>query len=110
MSAPTTDRTVADAIDRVLEAEQAATRAIHAAEAAAQLTIDTARETRRRILETARQRVMRLHESAQARVAGQLRRLESTASADALDAAGQRQVAAAVLDAVAERLTTDESA
>jgi len=110
MSAPTTDRTVADAIDRVLEAEQAATRAIHAAEAAAQLTIDAARETRRRILETARQRVMRLHESAQARVAGQLERLETAASAETLDASGLRAVAAAVLGAVAERLTTDESA
>ena len=110
MSAPIPDRTVADAIDRVLEAEHAAALAILAAEAAAQSAIDAARETRRGILETARRRVMRLHESSQARVAGQLERLESAASAETLDASGLRAVAAAVLGAVAERLTTDESA
>jgi hypothetical protein len=53
---------------------------------------------------------MRLHERAQARVAGQLERLESAASAETLDASGLRAVAATVLGAVAERLTTDEAA
>jgi vacuolar-type H+-ATPase subunit H len=109
MPAPTTDRTVADAIDRVLEAEQAVARAIEAAEAEAQSTIDVARETRRRILETARRRAMRLHERAQTRIASRIERLEPATPAEALDASAQHAVAAAVLGAVAARLTTDDS-
>ena len=92
MTTTTPDRTVADAIDRVLEAEHAA------------------REKRRAILETARQRVMRLHERAQRRLAGRLAQLEANASIETLDAAALGAVAADALAAVAERLTTDESA
>ncbi len=78
MTTTTPDRTVADAIDRVLEAEHAAALTIVAAEAAARSSIDAAREKRREILETARQRVMRLHERAQARLAGRLGRVNTT--------------------------------
>ncbi len=104
------DRTVADAIDRVLEAEHATALAIVAAETAARSSIDAAREKRRAILETARQRVMRLHERAQARLAGRLAQLDANASIETLDAAALQAVAADALAAVAERLTTDESA
>jgi vacuolar-type H+-ATPase subunit H len=107
---PAPDRTVADAIDRVLEAEHAATLTIVAAEADARSSIDAAREKRRAILETARQRVMQLHERAQARLAGRLAQLEATASSETLDAAALQAVASNALAAVAKRLTTDESA
>jgi vacuolar-type H+-ATPase subunit H len=104
------DRTVADAIDRVLEAEHAAALTIVAAETAARSSIDAAREKRREILETARRRVMQLHERAQARLAVRLAQLDADASIETLDAAALGAVAADVLAAVAERLTTDESA
>jgi vacuolar-type H+-ATPase subunit H len=107
---PEPDRTVADAIDRVLEAEHAAALAIVAAENSARAVIDSAREERRRILEHARQRVMRLHERAQARLAGRLAQLDAAAAIETLDAVALQAVATAVLAAVAEQLTTDESA
>jgi vacuolar-type H+-ATPase subunit H len=107
---PATDRTVADAIDRVLEAEHAATLAVAVAEAAARTDIDAAREMRRAILETARQRVMRLHERAQRRLAARLTQLDTDASTETLDAAALQAVATDALAAVAERLTTDTSA
>ena len=110
MTTTTPDRTVADAIDRVLEAEHAAAQTIVAAETAARSNIDAAREKRREILETARQRVMRLHERAQARLAGRLAQLDANASIETLDAAALGAVAADALATVAERLTTDESA
>lgn len=110
MTAPAPDRTVADAIDRVLEAEHAAAAAIVAAECDARASIDAAREKRRDILETARQRVMRLHEQAQARLAGRLAQLDANAPTATTDAAALGAVAKAALAAVAARLTTDESA
>lgn len=110
MTTTTPDRTVADAIDRVLEAEHAAALTIVAAETAARSTIDAAREKRREVLETARQRVMRLHERAQVRLAGRLAQLDATASIESLDASALGAVAAHALAVVAERLTTDESA
>jgi vacuolar-type H+-ATPase subunit H len=110
MTTLTPDRNVADAIDRVLEAEHAAALTIIAAEAEARSSIDAAREKRREILETARRRVMRLHERAQARLAGRLAQLDANASIETLDAAAMHAVAADALAAIAERLTTDESA
>lgn len=110
MTTTTPDRTVADAIDRVLEAEHATAAAIAAAEAAARSSIDAAREQRRAILETARQRVMRLHERAQTRLGGRLAQLDASASIETLDAAALAAVAPDAIAAVAERLTTDESA
>ncbi len=107
---PAPDRTVADAIDRVLEAEQAAALAIVAAETTARASIDAAREERRRILEHARQRVMRLHERAEARLAGRLAQLDAAAATETLDATALRAVATAALATVAQRLTTDASA
>ncbi len=107
---PAPDRTVADAIDRVLEAEHVAALAIVAAETDARASIDAAREERRRILELARQRVMRLHERAEARLAGRIMQLDAAAAIETLDAVALQSVAADALAAVAERLTTDASA
>jgi hypothetical protein len=53
---------------------------------------------------------MRLHERAQARLAGRLAQLDANASIETLDAAALQAVAADALAAVAERLTTDDSA
>lgn len=110
MTTTTPDRTVADAIDRVLEAEHAAALTIVAAEATARSSIDAARDKRREILDRARQRVMRLHERAQERLAGRLADLDAHASIETLDASALGAVAADALAAVAARLTTDESA
>lgn len=109
MPVPEPDRTVADAINRVLEAEQAAAAAIVDAEAAARVTIEAAREARRRILERARQRVMRMHERAEARLAARLAQLEATVASDERLAALSPDAADAVLATVATRLTTDGS-
>jgi hypothetical protein len=108
MPVPEPDRTVADAIDRVLEAEQAAAAAILTAEASARATIEAARETRRQVLERARQRVMRLHERAGTRLAERLARLDVEIAGDDCSAAASAHAATGALAAVAERLTTDE--
>jgi vacuolar-type H+-ATPase subunit H len=110
MTTLTPDRNVADAIDRVLEAEQAAALAIIAAENAARSAIDAARDQRREILEAARQRVMRLHERAQERLAGRLAQLDANAATETLDAAALQAVTTDAVAAIAERLTTGESA
>jgi len=108
MPVPEPDRTVADAIDRVLETEQAAAAAIIAAEGSARTAIEAARETRRQILERARQRVMRLHERAGLRLAARLARLDAEITGDDCSAAASADAATGALAAVAERLTTDE--
>jgi vacuolar-type H+-ATPase subunit H len=108
MPVPEPDRTVADAIDRVLEAEQATAVAILAAEASARATIEAARETRRQVLERARQRVMRLHERAGTRLAARLAQLDAQSAVDECGAAASADAATGALAAVAERLTTEE--
>jgi hypothetical protein len=105
MTTTTTDRTVADAIERVLEAERAAAAAVELTAGAAKAAIDVARDQRRQILEVARRRVARLHEGAQPRLARRLAAIEATAASDTVDAAGLRAVADAALAAVAARLT-----
>lgn len=110
MAAPTPDTTVADAINRVLEAEHEAAAAIVAAQAAAQAAIEAARERRRDILEIARQRVIKLHEQAQVRLAAQIARLDAEAATDKSQEADLNSVAAGAITKVAERLTTDNTA
>jgi vacuolar-type H+-ATPase subunit H len=109
MPVPEQDRTVADAINRVLEVERAASAAIVEAELTAKVTIEAAREARRRILERARQRVMRMHERAEVRLATRLAQLDATAAADEHRARLSPDEADAVLAIVATRLTTDGS-
>jgi vacuolar-type H+-ATPase subunit H len=106
MPVPDKDRTIADAIDRVLEAEQAAAVAIASAEAASRAAIDAAREERRRILERARARITRLHERAATHLAARLAQLDMSVAAEeasALPPDGMH----AVLATVAERLTSE---
>lgn len=103
------DRTVADAIDRVLEAEHAAADSIRTEEATARATLEAARETRRRILERARQRVIRLHERAATRCATQLARLDAANALNQASDLGHSEAAQGALIAVAERLTTEEA-
>jgi F0F1-type ATP synthase membrane subunit b/b' len=102
-----TDRTVADAIERVLEAEQAAATAIAAAEAASRATIDAARAERRRILERARERITSLHERAAAQLAARVAQLDVTVAAQEHESAHSHDVARSALAAVAARLTSE---
>ena len=110
MQAPTPDTRIADAINRVLEAEQTAALAIAAAQAEAQAQIEAARETRRVLLETARQRIVRLHECTQAHLEARLDSLDSEDAAAARDAGAIEAVATQALAAVAARLTADTPA
>jgi predicted RNase H-like HicB family nuclease len=110
MADTTPDRTVADAIERVLAAEQTAAAALAAADEAARLAIEAARDRRRQLLEQARQRVLRLHAAAEQRLAARLQQLEADAVTDMPDAAQLRAVASAAIAALAERLTTEEVA
>lgn len=105
MPAPDTDRTVADAIDRVLDAERATAAALVAAGSAARATIDAAREERRRILERARARITRLHERASAQLAQRLAQLDRELAAEERAATPAPAATRAVLDTVAARLT-----
>jgi hypothetical protein len=107
MPVPEPDRSVADAINRVLEAEQSAAAAIAAAEAQAREIAESARESRRRILDRARRRVIQLHERAEVRQAERLARLDATAPDEVPAADGLRVIADQALAAVAARLTTD---
>lgn len=106
MPVPQPDRAVADAIERVLEAEQAAAATITAVETEARASLEAARESRRRLLERARLRITQLHERAEARLADRLAQLDAATAAEALDATGLRVVADEALRAVAARLTT----
>ena len=108
--APTTpDTRVADAINRVLDAERETSAAIVAAQAAAQTAIEAAREQRRRILETARRRVVDMHERAQVGLAARLERLDATASTEDSDVSSLADVAATALHRIAARLTTGDA-
>jgi F0F1-type ATP synthase membrane subunit b/b' len=105
MPVPDTDRTVADAIDRVLEAEREAAAAIAAAEATARAALDAAREERRSTLDRARARITRLHERAAARLETTLQQLDVAAADEARASAVSGSVTADVLTVVAARLT-----
>jgi F0F1-type ATP synthase membrane subunit b/b' len=107
MPVPDTDRTIADAIDRVLEAEQAAAVAIASAEAASRAAIDAAREERRRILERARARITRLHERAATHLAARLAQLDMSVAAEEQASALPPDGMHAVLATVAERLASE---
>jgi hypothetical protein len=101
---------VADAIDRVLEAERLAADALADVQADAQARIEAARETRRALFETARQRIVRLHERAQASLEARLALLDGDAEAATPDARAIEAVTTQALAAVAARLTEDEPA
>jgi hypothetical protein len=110
MADTTPDRTVADAIERVLAAEQTAAAALAAADAAARVAVEAAREHRRRLLERARLRVGSLHAAAEQRLARRLQQLEAAAVGETPDAGQLQAAATAAIAALAERLTTGEPA
>jgi hypothetical protein len=110
MADTTPDRTVADAIERVLAAEQTAAAALSAADEAARAAVEAAREHRRRLLERARQRVGRLHAAAEQRLATRLRQLEAAAVGETPDAAQLQSAATGAIAALAEQLTTGDPA
>ena len=101
------DARIADAIDRVLEAEHATVAAIAEAQAAAQATVEAARVARRLILERARERIVRLHERAQRRLDDTLRTLDAHAASTDGDDSAVADLTAAAVARVAVRLTTD---
>lgn len=97
---------VADAINRVLEAERATAAAIAAAQASAEARLEAARDQRRRILERARERIVRLHERAQARLELRLAAMEADAAQQpAVDAADPGRLSAEAVARLACRLT-----
>jgi cell division septum initiation protein DivIVA len=108
MAPDTPDTRVADAINRVLEAERATAAAIEQARLQSQSVIEAARDMRRNILETARRRIVRLHELAPARLAAHLQHPDARPRSGQADEAESGAVADAAIARLAERLTTDD--
>lgn len=97
---------IAEAMNRVLDAEREAAVAIAAEEHAAESVIEAARERRRRILDAARRRATALHLRAQARLDDALQQLErGRAAPDGGDEA-IRSIAREALEGLARRLTS----
>jgi vacuolar-type H+-ATPase subunit H len=107
MAAPNPDTRVADAINRVLEAEREMAGAIVEAQAAAQSMIESARETRRTILETARRRSLRAHEAMQAQLVARLARLDEPDPQSPREREGLAVTLEAATTRLARRLTSD---
>ena len=106
----TPDARIADAIDRVLEAEHATAAAIADAQTDAQASVEAAREARRLILEKARERVLQLHERAQRRLDETLRMLDAQAASTGADDTALAAVTDGAVARVAARLSTDSPA
>jgi regulator of protease activity HflC (stomatin/prohibitin superfamily) len=104
------DARIADAIDRVLEAEHATLAAIAEAQTAAQASIEAAREARRIILEKARKRILQLHQRAQRRLDDTLRALDARAASPGADHSSLADLTEAAVARVATNLTTDTPA
>ena len=107
MAPPTPETRVADAINRVLEAEREMAGAIVEAQAAAQAAIESARETRRTILETARRRSLHAHERMQAQLAARLEQLDAVGAESGPDGGGLGPAIDAASARLAARLTSD---
>ena len=108
MANPTPETNVAEAINRVLEAEHEAAAAIAAAEDEAEATLSAAREARRRQLETARERASRVHVRAQSRLAAAISRLDADAGVAGADRGALESLAQQAIDNLARRLTCDD--
>ena len=98
---------IAEAMNRVLDAEREAAVAIAAEEHAAESVIEAARERRRRILDAARRRVTALHLRAQARLEDALQQLERGGAAPDGGDEALRSMAREALEGLALRLTVD---
>lgn len=109
MATTAPDSPVAQAINRVLDAERAMGAAVAAAQAAAQASIEAAHERRRAILESARTRIVTLHERAQAQLNTRLAELDDAAER-ATDDDRLRALTDVAVARLAQRLTTDTDA
>jgi len=98
---------VAEAIDRVLEAESEAAAVIAAAEKDAESVLEAARERRRLILETARRRASRLHARAQQQLRERIEQLDRAEPARGTDPAKLRALSSTAVARLAARLTSD---
>jgi len=101
-----TDTSVAEAMDRVLEAERSASEAIAAAQSEAEASLQAARETRRQLLETARQRASRVHVRAERRLAAALAELAARGHGGSAERASLEAIAEQAIDRLARRLTS----
>lgn len=99
---------VAEAIDRVLEAEAEAAAVIAAAERDAESVLKAARERRRQILETARRRASLLHARAQEQLRQGIERLDRAKPAQQTDLAKLRAISNAAVARLATSLTADD--
>jgi cell division septum initiation protein DivIVA len=108
MATATPDTTVADAINRVLDAEREAAAAIAAAEAEAETVLQAAREQRRQLLERARDRSSRLHVRAESRIEAALAELDAQSRSGRDSAGSLDSLARQAIDALARRLTSDD--
>jgi len=97
---------VAEAINRVLEAESGAAAVIAAAERDAEAVLEAARERRRQILEAARRRASSLHARAQLRLRQDIEQLDRAEPARETDQAKLRDLASAAVAQLATRLTS----
>jgi len=99
---------VAEAINRVLEAESEAAAVIAAAERDAESVLEAARERRRLILETARRRASRIHARAQQQLRRAIEQLDRAEPAQQIDPAKLRAISSAAVAQLAVRLTSEE--
>jgi hypothetical protein len=111
MERRTPEIAVAEAINRVLEAESEAAAVIASAERDAEAVLEAVRERRRQILETARRRASRLHARAQEQRRQDIERLDRAEPARETDLAKLRDLSSAAVASLAIRLTSvdDES-
>jgi len=108
MATATSDTTVADAMNRVLDAERDAAAAIAAAEAEAETTLQAARELRRQLLERARVRASRLHVRARSRIEAALAELDAQSGSGRDSTGSPDGLARQAIEALACRLTSDD--
>ncbi len=99
---------VAEAINRVLEAESEAAAIIAAAERDAEAVLEAVRGRRRQILETARRRASRLHVRAQQQLRQDMEQLDRAEPAQETDLAELRALSSAAVARLATRLTSDD--
>jgi cell division septum initiation protein DivIVA len=108
MAIPTPDTTVADAMNRVLDAEREAAAAIAAAQVEAEAILQAAREQRRQLLERARVRASRVHVRAQSRLEAALAELDAQSRCDWDISGSPGALAGQAIDALARRLTSND--
>lgn len=99
---------VAEAINRVLEAESEAAAVIAAAERDAEAVLEAVRVRRRQILEATRRRASRLHARALQKLRQGIEQLDRAAPANETDLEKLRAISNAAVSRLATRLTSDD--